>query len=29
LKCATCKRVYPVRGDIPIMIVSDARIDPA
>jgi len=27
LKCSTCKRVYPVRGDIPIMIVSDARID--
>jgi uncharacterized protein YbaR (Trm112 family) len=29
LKCPTCKRVYPVRGDIPIMIVSDAKIDPA
>jgi uncharacterized protein YbaR (Trm112 family) len=28
LKCATCKRVSPVRGDIPVMIVSDARIDP-
>lgn len=28
LKCSTCKRVYPVRGDIPIMIVSDARKDP-
>lgn len=28
LKCPTCKRVYPVRDDIPIMIVSDARIDP-
>jgi uncharacterized protein len=27
LKCGTCKRVYPVRGDIPIMIVSDARIE--
>jgi len=27
LKCSTCKRVYPVRGDIPIMIVSDARKD--
>jgi len=27
LKCATCKRVYPVRGEIPVMIVSDARKD--
>lgn len=27
LKCATCKRVYPVRNDIPIMIVADATID--
>jgi uncharacterized protein len=27
LKCASCRRVYPVRGDIPVMIVSDARID--
>jgi uncharacterized protein len=27
LKCASCGRVYPVRGDIPVMIVSDARID--
>ncbi|HXO44468.1 MAG TPA: Trm112 family protein [Candidatus Cybelea sp.] len=28
LKCAKCRRVYPVRGDIPVMILSDARIDP-
>jgi uncharacterized protein len=28
LKCASCRRVYSVRGDIPVMIVSDARIDP-
>jgi uncharacterized protein YbaR (Trm112 family) len=27
LKCATCRRVYPVRNDIPIMIVADASID--
>jgi uncharacterized protein YbaR (Trm112 family) len=27
LKCASCRRVYPVRGDIPVMIVSDARLD--
>ena len=29
LKCSTCKRVYPVRGDIPVMILSDARVDPS
>ncbi len=28
LKCATCRRVYPVRGDIPIMLVEEARVDP-
>jgi len=27
LKCGTCKRVYPVRGDIPIMLVDEARIE--
>jgi len=27
LKCSTCRRVYPVRGDIPIMLVEEARID--
>jgi uncharacterized protein YbaR (Trm112 family) len=27
LKCASCRRVYSVRGDIPVMIVSEARID--
>ena len=27
LKCATCRRVYPVRGDIPVMLVDEARID--
>ena len=28
LKCATCHRVYPVRDDIPVMLVDEARIDP-
>ena len=28
LKCATCRRVYPVRDDIPVMLVDEARIDP-
>jgi len=27
LKCSTCKRVYAVRDDIPIMLVDEARID--
>jgi uncharacterized protein len=29
LKCSTCRRVYPVRDDIPVMIVEEATIDPA
>jgi len=27
LKCPTCRRVYPIRGDIPVMLVDDARIE--
>ncbi|HKS68309.1 MAG TPA: Trm112 family protein [Candidatus Acidoferrales bacterium] len=27
LKCPTCKRVYPVRNDIPVMLVDEARIE--
>ena len=27
LKCATCHRVYPVRDDIPVMLVDEARIE--
>lgn len=27
LKCQTCRRVYPVRGDIPIMLIDEARVD--
>jgi hypothetical protein len=27
LKCVECKRVYPIRDDIPIMIVDEATIE--
>lgn len=27
LKCDTCFRVYPIRDDIPIMIVEEATIE--
>ena len=27
LKCATCRRVYPIRDDIPVMLVDEARIE--
>ena len=27
LKCTQCKRVYPVKDDIPVMLVDQATID--
>jgi uncharacterized protein len=27
LKCVECHRVYPVRDDIPVMLVDEARIE--
>jgi len=27
LKCGHCRRVYPIRDDIPVMLVDEARIE--
>ncbi|MBM3783992.1 MAG: Trm112 family protein [Acidobacteria bacterium] len=27
LKCVQCKRVYPVRDEIPVMLVGEAHIE--
>ena len=27
LKCQKCKRVYPIREDIPIMLIDEAKIE--
>ena len=27
LKCSTCRRVYPIRDDIPVMLLDEARIE--
>jgi LSD1 subclass zinc finger protein len=27
LKCPRCRRVYPVKDDIPIMLVDEAKIE--
>ena len=27
LKCTQCKRVYPIRDDIPVMLVDEAKIE--
>ena len=28
LKCDGCKRIYPVRDDIPVMLPEEARVAP-
>jgi uncharacterized protein len=28
LKCVSCHRVYPIRDDIPVMIIDEATIEP-
>ena len=27
LKCSQCRRVYPIRDDIPVMLISEAKIE--
>jgi uncharacterized protein YbaR (Trm112 family) len=27
LKCVQCKRVYPIREDIPVMLIDEAKIE--
>ena len=29
LKCVQCKRVYPIRDDIPVMLIDEAKVDAA
>ncbi len=29
LKCSTCRRVFPIRDSIPVMLLDEARIEPA
>jgi hypothetical protein len=28
LKCATCHRVYPIKDDIPVMLIDEATTEP-
>lgn len=28
LKCMECRRVYPIRDDLPIMLIDEATVDP-
>jgi uncharacterized protein YbaR (Trm112 family) len=28
LKCMKCQRVYPIKEDIPVMIIDEATIEP-
>lgn len=27
LKCETCRRVYPIKDDIPVMLIDEATIE--
>lgn len=28
LRCVACRRVYPIRDDIPVMLIDEATIEP-
>lgn len=28
LKCSTCRRIYPIKDDIPVMLPEEARTSP-
>ena len=28
LKCVECRRVYPIRDDIPVMLIDEAKVEP-
>ena len=28
LKCETCNRVYPIKDDIPVMLIDEATVEP-
>lgn len=28
LKCVSCHRVFPIKDDIPVMIIDEAAVDP-
>lgn len=28
LKCGTCHRVYPIKDDIPVMLIDEATVEP-
>ena len=28
LRCQTCQRVYPIKDDIPVMLIDEATIEP-
>jgi uncharacterized protein YbaR (Trm112 family) len=27
LKCSKCKRVYPIKDDIPVMLIDEAKVE--
>jgi uncharacterized protein len=29
LKCEKCRRVYPIKNNIPVMLIDEAVIDPS